>query len=175
VKKKNPVITSTKSSINLATNLATKLSIKKPTIKPLFKLLVITLPSLLPSLLLSALLGSVLTGCSNNPTEPNYSLDRVRLGRSAVFTQRELINEQFKESAAVDAAKRATLINSYCDLIDQSAIYVTRDNMPEECQSPSNLQRKCAYHFHLCVNTCSLRSNECLPCIEQARQCLDSE
>ena len=144
-----------------------KLSVKTPAIKPLFKLLVITL--------LPLLLGSALTGCSSNPSAPNYSLDRIRLGRSAIFTQRELINEQLKDPAAIDSVKKATLLNSYCDLIGQSAIYVTRENIPEECNSLNNLQRKCAYNFHLCVNTCSLRSNECLPCIEQARECLDSE
>lgn len=152
-----------------------KLSAKTPAIKPSRKLPVKTLHSLLPSLLISLLLGSALTGCSNNPSEPNYNLDRIRLGRSAIFTQRELINEQLKDPALIDSAKKATLLNSYCDLIGQSAIYVTRDNIPEECNSLSNLQRKCAYNFHLCINTCSLRSNECLPCIEQARECLDSE
>ncbi|MDG1081709.1 MAG: hypothetical protein P8P14_04935, partial [Porticoccaceae bacterium] len=57
------------------------------------------------------LMGSLtLLGCANNLSQQNYDLDTYTLGRSAVFTQRELINEQLKEPAEIDTEVRDTLL-----------------------------------------------------------------
>ena len=46
------------------------------------------------------LMGSLtLLGCANNLSQQNYDLDTYTLGRSAVFTQRELINEQLNRAS----------------------------------------------------------------------------
>ena len=87
-------------------------------------------------LILSILiLAGTLLGCANSSSPPNYDLDTYTLGRSSVFTQRELINELLKDPAEIDPQVRDTLLNSYCDLIAQGAIYVSRDNQPQQCQS----------------------------------------
>ena len=81
---------------------------------------------------------------------------------------------------------RDTLLNSYCDLIAQGAIYVSQDNQPQQCQSLSqteslsgsqneglnNKQRRCAYKYHTCIKTCPLRTDDCQPCIDRAKRCL---
>ena len=138
-----------------------------------------------------------LLGCANNASQPNYDLDTYTLGRSAVFTQRELINEQLKTPAEVDVEVRDTLLYNYCDLVARSSIYVTRDNIPEQCkplnheepvsheepishkepisrkkQPLDNDKRQCAYDYHICIKACPLRTNDCQPCIERAKKCL---
>ena len=139
-------------------------------------------------LILSILiLTGTLLGCANSSSPPNYDLDTYTLGRSSVFTQRELINEQLKDPAEIDPGVRDTLLNSYCDLIAQGAIYVSRDNQPQQCQnqvslseskslSPSeshdNKQRRCAYKYHICTKSCPLRTDDCQPCIDRAKRCL---
>ena len=144
-------------------------------------------------LILSILiLAGTLLGCANSSSPPNYDLDTYTLGRSSVFTQRELINEQLKDPAEMNTEVRDTLLNSYCDLIAQGAIYVSRDNQPQQCQSLSqirnlsgsdslsatendslsNKQRRCAYKYHICIKTCPLRTDDCQPCIDRAKRCL---
>ena len=92
-------------------------------------------------LILSILiLTGTLLGCANSSSPPNYDLDTYTLGRSSVFTQRELINEQLKDPAEMNTEVRDTLLNSYCDLIAQGAIYVSRDNQPQQCQSLSQIK-----------------------------------
>jgi len=127
-----------------------------------------------------------LLGCANSSSPPNYDLDTYTLGRSSVFTQRELINEQLKDPAEMNTEVRDTLLNSYCDLIAQGAIYVSQDNQPQQCQSLSqteslsgsqneglnNKQRRCAYKYHTCIKTCPLRTDDCQPCIDRAKRCL---
>ena len=147
-------------------------------------------------LILSILiLAGTLLGCANSSSPPNYDLDTYTLGRSSVFTQRELINEQLKEPAEIDPQVRDTLLNSYCDLIAQGAIYVSRDNQPQQCQSENeslsgskslsenkslsepesldNKQRRCAYKYHICIKSCPLRTDDCQPCIDRAKRCLN--
>ena len=150
-------------------------------------------------LILSILiLTGTLLGCANSSSPPNYDLDTYTLGRSSVFTQRELINEQLKDPTEMNTEVRDTLLNSYCDLIAQGAIYVSRDNQPQQCQSLSeteilseteslsqteslsgsqneglnNKQRRCAYKYHTCIKTCPLRTDDCQPCIDRAKRCL---
>lgn len=139
------------------------------------------------------MLAGTLLGCANSTSPSNYDLDSYTLGRSSVFTQRELINEQLKDPAEIDPGVRDTLLNSYCDLIAQGAIYVSRDNQPQQCQnqvslseskslsqskslSPSeshdNKQRRCAYKYHICTKSCPLRTDDCQPCIDRAKRCL---
>lgn len=127
---------------------------------------------------------STLFGCANNPAQTNYELDTYTLGRSAVFTQRELINEQLKDPAEVNTEVRDTLLNNYCDLVARDSIYVSRDNLPQQCKPDSvkqplsqkeptyNRQRQCAYDYHICVKACPLRTDDCQPCIERAKKCL---
>jgi len=126
-------------------------------------------------LILSILmLAGTLLGCTNNPSQPNYNLDSYTLGRSSVFTQRELINEQLKDPAEINTEVRDALLNSYCDLIAQGAIYVSRDNRPQQCQIDrlSIKQRHCAYNYHICIKTCTLTTDDCQPCIKRTRKCL---
>jgi hypothetical protein len=143
-----------------------------------------------------------LMGCANNSSPPNYDLDTYTLGRSAVFTQRELINEQLKDSAEINTEVRDTLRYNYCDLVARNAIYVSRDNLPQQCKSLSevrslsrneslsrnkslsqnkslsaqkslnNKQRQCAYDYHICIKACPLRTDDCQPCINRAKKCL---
>ena len=126
-------------------------------------------------LILSILmLAGTLLGCTNNASQPNYNLDSYTLGRSSVFTQRELINEQLKDPADINTEVRDALLNSYCDLIAQGAIYVSRDNRPQQCQIDrlSIKQRHCAYNYHICIKTCPLTTDDCQPCIKRTRRCL---
>ena len=129
------------------------------------------------SLILAGTLA--LLGCANNSSQPNYDLDTYTLGRSAVFTQRELINEQLKEPADVNTQVRDTLLYNYCDLVARDSIYVSRHNLPQQCrplrdkqQSLDNNQRQCAYNYHICIKACPLRTDDCQPCIERAKRCL---
>jgi len=132
----------------------------------------IQLPNKLIAIILMLTGTLTLLGCTNTPSQPNYDLDTYTLGRSAVFTQRELINEQLKDSAEINTEVRDTLLHNYCDLVARDSIYVTRDNLPQQCKPRDNKQRKCAYDYHICIKACPLRTNDCQPCIERARRCL---
>ena len=121
-------------------------------------------------LIMTTLLSAcALLGCAGNSTQPNYDLDPYTLSRSAVFTQRELINEQLKDPASINTQ---VLLNSYCDLVTHTTIYVSSDNRPQQCQILSHKQRQCAKNYHICIRSCPLRSNDCQPCIERTRDCL---
>jgi hypothetical protein len=126
-----------------------------------------------------------LLGCANNTSPPNYDLDTYTLGRSAVFTQRELINEQLKDPAELNTEVRDTLLYNYCDLVARDSIYVSWDNLPQQCKplnqkeplSPNkksldNQQRQCAYNYHICLKARPLRTDDCQPCIDRAKKCL---
>ena len=162
----------------------------------------IQLPNKLIAIILMFAGTLTLMGCANNSSPPNYDLDTYTLGRSAVFTQRELINEQLKDSAEINTEVRDTLRYNYCDLVARNAIYVSRDNLPQQCKSLSevrslsrneslsqneslsrnkslsaqkslnNKQRQCAYDYHICIKACPLRTDDCQPCINRAKKCL---
>ena len=162
----------------------------------------IQLPNKLIAIILMFAGTFTLMGCANNSSPPNYDLDTYTLGRSAVFTQRELINEQLKDSAEINTEVRDTLRYNYCDLVARNAIYVSRDNLPQQCKSLSevrslsrneslsrnkslsqnkslsaqkslnNKQRQCAYDYHICIKACPLRTDDCQPCINRAKKCL---
>ncbi|MDG1081488.1 MAG: hypothetical protein P8P14_03815, partial [Porticoccaceae bacterium] len=102
----------------------------------------------------------------------NYDLDTYTLGRSAVFTQRELINEQLKEPAEIDTEVRDTLLFNYCDLVARDSIYVSSDNLPQQCKPLDSQQRQCAYDYHICIKACPLRTDNCQSCINRAKRCL---
>lgn len=119
------------------------------------------------------LMGSLtLLGCANNLSQQNYDLDTYTLGRSAVFTQRELINEQLKEPAEINTEVRDTLLFNYCDLVARDSIYVSSDNLPQQCKPLDSQQRQCAYDYHICIKACPLRTNDCQSCINRAKRCL---
>jgi len=145
----------------------------------------IQLPNKLIAIILILAGNLTLLGCANNTSPPNYNLDTYTLGRSAVFTQRELINEQLKDPAELNTQVRDTLLYNYCDLVARDSIYVSRDNLPQQCKplnqkaplSPNkksldNQQRQCAYNYHICIKACPLRTDDCQPCIDRAKKCL---
>jgi len=118
-------------------------------------------------------MGSLtLLGCANNLSQQNYDLDTYTLGRSAVFTQRELINEQLKEPAEINTEVRDTLLFNYCDLVARDSIYVSSDNLPQQSKPLDSQQRQCAYDYHICIKACPLRTNDCQSCINRAKRCL---
>lgn len=127
-------------------------------------------------LLLTALiLSGVLTGCSTNPTQHSYKLDYYTLTHSAVFTQRETINALLDEAAGNANLSTPTLLNNYCDLVERHIVYVSKDNIPQQCsnRTVNHQTRSCAMRFHECIRMCSLRSNDCQPCIKRSRECLE--
>jgi hypothetical protein len=145
----------------------------------------IQLPNKLIAIILILAGNLTLLGCANNTSPPNYDLDTYTLGRSAVFTQRELINEQLKDPAELNTEVRDTLLYNYCDLVARDSIYVSWDNLPQQCKplnqkeplSPNkksldNQQRQCAYNYHICIKACPLRTDDCQPCIDRAKKCL---
>ena len=145
----------------------------------------IQLPKNLIAIILMLAGTLTLLGCANNSSPPNYDLDTYTVGRSAVFTQRELINEQLKDSAEINTEVRDTLLYNYCDLVARNSIYVSRNNLPQQCKplspkeslsnnkkSLDNKQRQCAYNYHICIKACPLRTDDCQPCIERAKRCL---
>lgn len=145
----------------------------------------IQLPNKLIAIILILAGNLTLLGCANNTSPLNYDLDTYTLGRSAVFTQRELINEQLKDPAELNTQVRDTLLYNYCDLVARDSIYVSRDNLPQQCKplsqkaplSPNkksldNQQRQCAYNYHICIKACPLRTDDCQPCIDRAKKCL---
>lgn len=126
-------------------------------------------------LLITLILSGALSGCSSSPTQPSYKLDFYTTTHSAVFTQREMINALLDEAAGNQNIATATLLNNYCDLVERHIIYVSEDNIPRQCSNrPVNHQtRSCAMKFHECIRMCSLRSNDCQPCINRSRECLE--
>ena len=126
-------------------------------------------------LLISLFLSGLLAGCSGNPTQPSYKLDYYTLIHSAVFTQRETINALLDEAAGNQNNLTATLLNNYCDLIERRIIYVSKNNMPQQCSSRevNHQTRSCAKKFHECIRMCSLRSDDCQACIRRSRDCLE--
>lgn len=146
-----------------------ELPIKKQgaiTVKPIvsLKLLLITL-----------ILSGVLSGCSTNSTQPSYQLDFYTTTHSALFTQREMINALLDEAAGNQNISTETLLNNYCDLVERHIIYVSEDNIPQQCsnRTVNHQTRSCAMKFHKCVRMCSLRSNDCQPCIKRSTECLE--
>lgn len=126
-------------------------------------------------LLVTLILSGVLSGCSFNPTQPSYKLDSYTLTHSAVFTQRETINALLEEAAGKQNISTATLLNNYCDLVERHIIYVSADNIPQQCsdRTVNHQTRTCAMKFHECTRLCSLRSNDCQSCVRRARECLE--
>ena len=123
-------------------------------------------------LLATLILTGIITGCSSNPTKPNYSLDSYTLTHSAIFTQKELINSLLENDS--ESAANPPLLNSYCDLIERRIIFVSRENLPSQCSNRdiSHQSRSCAQQFHVCVRSCSLRTDDCSFCVERQDQCL---
>ena len=128
-------------------------------------------------LLTTLILSGVLTGCSNNSTQHSYKLDYYTLTHSAVYTQRETINALLEEAEAAgnQNISTATLLNNYCDLVERHIIYVSEDNIPQQCsnRTVNHQTRSCAMKFHQCTRMCSLRSNDCQSCIKRSRECLE--
>jgi hypothetical protein len=116
-----------------------------------------------------------LASCSINPTQPNYKLDYYTLTHSAVFTQRETINALLDEAAGSQNPFTSTLLNNYCDLVERHIIFVSRENIPQQCSSRvvNHQTRSCAMKFHECIRMCSLRSDDCQPCIRRSLNCLE--
>ena len=121
------------------------------------------------------ILSGVLTGCANNSTQQNYKFDFYTLTHSAVFTQRETVNALLDEAAGSTNISTNTLLNNYCDLIERHIIYISEDNIPQQCsnRTVNHQTRSCAMRFHECTSVCSLRSNDCQPCIKRSRECLE--
>lgn len=139
------------------------------------KLKIVKLMVSLKLLLITLILTGLLTGCATNSTQHSYKLDYYTLTHSAVFTQRETINALLGEVAGNPNLLTPTLLNNYCDLVERHIIYVSEDNMPQQCsnRSVNHQTRSCAMKFHECTRMCSLRSNDCQPCIRRARDCLE--
>ncbi len=126
-------------------------------------------------LLITLILTGFLASCSINPTQPNYKLDYYTLTHSAVFTQRETINALLDEAAGSQNPFTSTLLNNYCDLVERHIIFVSRENIPQQCSSRvvNHQTRSCAMKFHECIRMCSLRSDDCQPCIRRSLNCLE--
>ncbi len=126
-------------------------------------------------LLNTLILSGLLSGCSTNSTQSSYKLDFYTLTHSAVFTQRETVNALLEEAAGNQNISTATLLNNYCDLVERHIIYVSAKNIPKQCSSRTvnHKTRTCAMKFHECIRMCSLRSNDCQPCIRRSRECLE--
>jgi hypothetical protein len=126
-------------------------------------------------LTITLILSGVLTGCSTNSTQPNYKLDFYSLSHSAVFTQRETINALLEEAAGKPNTETKTLLNNYCDLVERHIVYVSEENIPQQCSNRvvTHQSRSCAMQFHECASICSLRSNDCQPCVTEAKKCLE--
>ena len=126
-------------------------------------------------LTISLILSGLLTGCSTNSTQPSYKLDFYTLTHSAVFTQREITNALLEEAAGNTSPSKDSLLNNYCDLIERKIVYVSEENIPQQCsnRTVNHQTRSCAMKFHQCVSICSLRSNDCQTCITRSRECLE--
>jgi len=127
------------------------------------------------TLILFGTLVGTLVGCTINSTQPNYDLDSHILMRSAIFTQRELINSLLDDPAGTPSANSAALLNSYCDLVKRKVIYISTDNLPQQCsdRAINHQTLSCAKKFHECTTLCSLRTDSCQSCTSRAKKCLD--
>ena len=116
-----------------------------------------------------------MVGCTINSTQPNYDLDSHILMRSAIFTQRELINSLLDDPTGTPSANSATLLNSYCDLVKRKVIYISIDNLPQQCSDLeiNHQTLSCAKKFHECTTLCSLRTDSCQSCTTKAKRCLE--
>ena len=128
-------------------------------------------------LLTTLILTSIIAGCTNSPTQPNYDLDFYTLTHSAVFTQRELVNSLLESSNNSPTSPPPSLLNSYCDLVDRGIIFVSTENIPLQCSNRTinHQSRSCAVEFHECVRVCSLRTDNCRSCIERQNKCLQPD
>ena len=127
------------------------------------------------TLILFGTLVGTLVGCTINSTQPNYDLDSHILMRSAIFTQRELINSLLDDPTGTPSANSATLLNSYCDLVKRKVIYISIDNLPQQCSDLeiNHQTLSCAKKFHECTTLCSLRTDSCQSCTTKAKRCLE--
>lgn len=123
-------------------------------------------------------LGAV-TACSQSPHQAQHAVDHFSLVRSAVYTQRELINTQLNRTiedrvteTEFKGRREQLLIGSYCDLIDRRIIY-SRDK-PTSCDLAMSRSRQCLGDFHRCFKNCDLRSQACRRCEDPALTCLDA-
>ena len=127
------------------------------------------------SVIISLLSVVLLPACSHNPQRADYSVDHYDLVRSAVYTQREVINTQFTEpasqTAALHAQRQAMLLSSYCDLIDRRTIFASAP--AEACTEQTPEIRQCISEFHRCFKTCELRGQDCARCEQPAMECID--
>ena len=124
---------------------------------------------LVPSLIIPGLSIIILSGCSKNLATTDHSVDHYNLVRSAVYTQRELINIGLNPNPQTSSQRQQLLLRSYCDLIDRRTIYAA--NQPESCRELGALNRSCISRFHRCLKTCQLRSQECRRCEQPAMSC----
>jgi len=124
---------------------------------------------------ITLILFGTLVGCTINSTQPNYDLDSHILMRSAIFTQRELINSLLDDPTGTPSANSATLLNSYCDLVKRKVIYISIDNLPQQCSDLeiNHQTLSCAKKFHECTTLCSLRTDSCQSCTTKAKRCLE--
>ena len=118
----------------------------------------------------------LLSGCTLNPKQPSYTVDHFNLVRSAVYTQRELINTQLAQPADQTSESRSPrqslLLLSYCDLIDRRTIYASE--LPRDCGNRDRATRHCISEFHSCFKSCELRGRDCSRCEQPAIKCMDS-
>ena len=118
----------------------------------------------------------LLSGCTLNPKQPSYTVDHFNLVRSAVYTQRELINTQLAQPADQTSESRSPrqslLLLSYCDLIDRRTVYASE--LPREGGNRERATRHCISEFHRCFKSCELRGRDCSRCEQPAIKCMDS-
>ena len=125
--------------------------------------------------IISLVIIFLLSACTGNPKQASYSVDHYDLARSAVYTQRELINTQLAQSANGASEQRSPrqtmLLLSYCDLIDRRTIYAS--NLPGYCAQQDIQTRYCTSAFHRCLKSCELRSSDCVRCEQPAIDCIN--
>jgi hypothetical protein len=116
----------------------------------------------------------LLSACTLNPQQTSYSVDHHDLVRSAVYTQRELINIQLAQAASQGSEQRpqrqTLLLLSYCDLIDRRTIHASV--LPEARANKNSASRHCTSQFHRCFKSCELRSSDCRRCEQSAIDCI---
>ena len=127
------------------------------------------------SVIISVFFVSLLSACSHSPESPAYSVDHYNLVRSAVYTQRGLINAQLSRRASSSVAARnprhTMLLLSYCDLIDRRTIFASAP--AEACTEQTPEIRQRISEFHRCFKTCELRTQDCSRCEQPTMECLD--
>ena len=127
---------------------------------------------LVAGLLVTLLLVNLLSGCSKNLatfSTAEHSVDHCSLVRSAVYTQRELINIGLNPKPQISSQRHQLLLRSYCDLIDRRIIYAA--NNPQGCSQFGAENRLCISEFYCCLKTWQLRSQECRRCEQPAISC----